>query len=53
MRSRGIKVMSYFIGGGYDDMDDFKQMYGKDAVNVNVTSLVPLAKTLNKLFVTK
>jgi hypothetical protein len=53
MRSRGIKVMSYFIGGGYDDMGDFKQMYGKDAVNVNVTSLIPLAKTLNKLFVTK
>jgi len=53
MRSRGIKILSYFIGGGYDSMDHFKQMYGKDAENVDVTSLIPLAKTLNKLFIKK
>ena len=53
MRARGIKILSYFIGGGYDDMSDFKKMYGKDAVSVDVTSLIPLARTLNKLFVTK
>ena len=30
-----------------------KKMYGKDSKNVNVNSIVDLAKTLNKRFVTK
>lgn len=53
MRSRGIKILSYYIGGGMDDMESFRTMYGKDAENVDVTSLIPLAKTLNKLFTKK
>ena len=53
-RHRGIKILSYFIGyDGSSSMDNFKRMYGKDAVNVEVTNLLPLTKTLNKLFLKK
>ncbi len=55
MRKKGIKVLSYFISGQTKDQvsDMFKRMYGVDAANVNVTNLLPLAKTLNKLFLKK
>ena len=59
MRSRGIKILSYFIssGGQYynieNDMASFKTMYGKDAEQVNVTQLNQLSKSLNKLFTEK
>ena len=55
MRKRGIKVLSYFIGGGEygSTKDDFTRMYGKSAQSINVTNLIPLAKTLNKMFLTK
>jgi len=55
MRKRGIKVLSYFISGQTKDRvsDMFQRMYGADAANVNVTNLLPLAKTLNKLFLKK
>ena len=59
MRSRGIKILSYFIssGGQYynadADMASFKTMYGKDAEQVNVTQLNQLSKSLNKLFTEK
>jgi len=52
MQMAGVKVLSYFIEeGGYGNaMGSFKEMYGKSAENVNVTSVIPLTKTLNKLF---
>ena len=54
MRKRGIKVLSYFIGSNqYGSQDEFTRMYGKSAQTIDVTSLVPLAKTLNKMFLTK
>jgi len=53
MKSRGIKVLSYFISGGYrNNGDSFRCMYGKDAEFINTNQLVPLAKTLNKMFAT-
>ncbi len=54
MRSRGIKVLSYFISGGYyrSNQDNFKLMYGKDAEFINTKQLTPLAKSLNKMFAT-
>jgi len=52
MRKKGIKVLSYYIGRGYSK-DSFTTMYGKDAKTIKVTSLLPLAKTLNKMFLTK
>ena len=48
----GVKVLSYFLHGGHADgvSERFKIMYGKTAKNVDVTNLLQLAKTLNKLF---
>ncbi|MAG27921.1 hypothetical protein CMI47_20530 [Candidatus Pacearchaeota archaeon] len=53
MRDRGIKVLGYFIGGGYGDNGNFKTMYGKGAEFIDTNQVVPLAKTLNKMFATK
>ena len=54
MRARGIKVLGYFIGGGYGRNDsNFKTMYGKSAEFIDTNQVVPLAKTLNKMFATK
>ena len=50
MRSKGIKILSYMIDG---NADNFKKMYGKDAESVNVSQVVPLAKTLNQMFLDK
>ncbi len=53
MRSKGIKILSYFISGGYKINDSsFKTMYGKDAEFINTQQLIPLANTLNKMFAT-
>jgi hypothetical protein len=53
MKLRGIKVLSYFIGSGYgSSIKNFKQMYGRDAEFIDTTQVVPLAKTLNKMFAT-
>ena len=53
MRKKGIKVLSYFIGGGGYGKDDFTRMYGRSAETIDVTNLIPLAKTLNKMFLVK
>jgi nitric oxide reductase activation protein len=56
MREKGIKVLSYFIGGSYDsDRENvaFKNMYGNDAEFVNVTNVIDIARTMNKRFLTK
>lgn len=53
MTMAGVKVLSYFISNGYmnsNSADNFKRMYGKHAEMVNVASLIPLTRTLNKLF---
>ncbi len=56
IRSRGIKVLSYFIGDKYDresTNDDFKMMYGNDAEFVDVTSVMSVSRTMNKKFLEK
>ena len=56
IRNRGVKVLSYFIGGTYDSRDEkgtFTKMYGSDAEFINVTSVLPVAKTMNKKFLQK
>ena len=57
IKNRGIKVLSYFIGdssyGNGDRMSDFKRMYGKDSEFIDVTSVLPVAKTMNKKFLEK
>jgi len=56
MRNKGINVLSYFIGDDRnrdDSMMDFKQMYGKDAEFIDVTSVMSVSKTMNKRFLQK
>ena len=56
IRSRGVKVLSYFIGDSWDmerSTNTFKKMYGNDAAFVDVTSVLAVAKTMNKLFLEK
>ena len=52
MRMAGVKVLSYFIEEGRyrGAMENFKRMYGKSAEAIDVTSLIPLTRTLNKMF---
>ena len=56
IRKKGVKVLSYFIGGNYDrdrSMKDFKTMYGRDASFINVTSVMEVSKSMNKMFLEK
>ena len=56
IRNRGVKVLSYFIGDSWDrdrSNKTFTKMYGKDAAFVDVTSVLAVAKTMNKLFLEK
>ena len=54
MIAKGVKVLSYFIGSEYgSNEDNFKKMYGKDASFIETNQLVPLAKSLNKMFTEK
>ena len=50
IRKNNVKVMSYYIGGN-EVPYTFSVMYGKkDSHAVNVSQLLPLAKSLNKMF---
>jgi nitric oxide reductase activation protein len=56
IRERGVKVLSYFIGDSYEmdrSKSTFTQMYGSDAEFIDVTSVLPVAKTMNKTFLKK
>ena len=56
IRSRGIKVLSYYVGDSYEsdrNMEDFKRMYGKDSEFVDVTNVMSVSKTMNKKFLEK
>ena len=56
IRDRGIKVLSYFIGGNWERQNNdsaFNRMYGKDAQFIDVTSVMAVSKTMNKKFLEK
>ena len=58
MRDSGIKILSYFITDSrYADhnrtMEDFRKMYGEDAVNVNIESSTEVLRTLNRLLLAR
>ena len=56
IKSRGVGVLSYFIGDSWDrerSKETFTKMYGDDAEFINVTSVLPVAKTMNKKFLAK
>lgn len=51
IRSNGVKIMSYFIGKESSVPLIFRKMYGvKDSHMIKVNQLLPLAKSLNKMF---
>ena len=57
IRERGVKVLSYFVSDSDWEMErsqnTFKRMYGSDAEFIDVTSVLPVAKTMNKRFLKK
>ena len=56
IRNKGVRVLSYFIGDGYSSErgeQDFKTMYGNDASFINVTSVMEVSKSMNKMFLEK
>jgi len=59
IRKSGVKVLSYYLSysrltrsSHYESRTDadFKTMYGNSSQMIDVTSMIPLAKTLNKMF---
>ena len=61
IESMGIQVLSYFVGEGSSDMDEFsnssarlfKDCYGASASYINVTNVNQVARTMNRLFMSK
>ena len=57
LRNRGVHILSYFISGndyyGGTDKHLFKTMYGDDASFINPKNMMEVAKTMNKMFLTK
>jgi len=59
IESMGIKVLSYFVSeGSYEGEDSssgriFKECYGPAASFINVTNVNEVARTMNKLFMSK
>ena len=56
IKGRGVKVLSYFIGDSYEmdrSKNTFTKMYGSDSEFIDVTSVLPVAKTMNKAFLKK
>lgn len=58
MENMGIKVLSYFVSD-YEQSEDsssvkiFRQSYGKAASFINVSNMVEVSRTVNKLFMEK
>jgi hypothetical protein len=61
IESMGIKVLSYFVSDSSYDMDEnsngsaklFKECYGSAASYINVTNVNEVARTMNRLFMSK
>jgi hypothetical protein len=54
LKKAGIKILSFFVTeGSYGrekNLETFKKMYGKDSKDIDVTSVISLAKVLNAKF---
>ena len=55
LKNRGVKILSYFISEySYNsEKDIFKKMYGNDASFINPNNMMEVAKTMNKMFLSK
>ena len=58
LKNRGVHILSYFISS-YDhnrdsnEVGSFKTMYGDDASFINTKNMMEVAKTMNKMFLSK
>ena len=52
LRGMGMEIISYFVGGSGrgSDGNDFRRMYGKDSQFIDVTSVIEVARIMNKRF---
>jgi hypothetical protein len=57
IEAKGINTLSYFVSENDtpygDDMESFKNMYGRGASFIDVTNVGQIVKTINKLFLKK
>jgi hypothetical protein len=54
LQNMGIRVLSYFVGDGYTSRSIiFEKSYGKTAAFINVTNMVEVSKTMNRMFLSK
>jgi len=55
MRNNGVKILSYFIAENTYGQEKkwFEQMYGDDASFINPSNMMEVAKTMNKMFLSK
>lgn len=49
MRRKGVRVLSYYIGGNRRD-SDFRKMYGNDSRFIDPTDITGIRRTLNEKF---
>lgn len=55
MRNNGVKILSYFIAENTYGQEKkwFERMYGDDASFINPNNMMEVAKTMNKMFLSK
>jgi nitric oxide reductase activation protein len=59
IRREGIKVLSYYVSERNEvsqysnSYEAFKTMYGNDAKFINITNVVEVSTTMNRLFLSK
>ena len=56
IKKGGVSILSYFIQSehnNYDQENNFKKMYGKDASFIDVNNINEITKSLNKLLLKK
>lgn len=54
LQNMGIRVLSYFVGDGYTSRSIiFEKSYGKAAAFINVTNMIEVSKTMNRMFLSK
>jgi hypothetical protein len=58
IREKGYEILSYFINSGEDENinsnpKQFREMYGKNSVFIDVNNITEICKTMNALFLKK
>ena len=52
-REQGISILSYFITTHGVNLTKFKEMYGKDAENIDPQNMLQVSRTINSKFLEK